>query len=216
VACKSLIMRSFGLSIVLLVFGWIAKGQDGIKEYSIVVTKPEAEYTIDVQGTMDPENVEIDIENLGDQPVVNPRMTVNGAYDWYDVKSMVKEITRGCETDEEKALAIWSWVHWKRFQREAHDDSSLNPVRGLNGYGYGICGHTSAWLKCLFTAADLKARVWEITGHTVSEAFYNGAWHMLDGNVKVFYLDRDNRTIASLATLEQDKWLINQIISKRT
>ena len=214
-ACSSRRLRRFGLSTVLLVFAWTAKGQDGIKEYSIVVTKPEAEYTIDVQGTMDPENVEIDIENLGDQPVVNPRMTVNGDYDWYDVKSLVKEITRGCETDEEKALAIWSWVHWKRFQREPHDDSSLNPVRGLNGYGYGICGHTSAWLKCLFTAAGLKARVWEITGHTVSEAFYNGAWHMLDGNVRVFYLDRDNRTIASLATLEHDKWLIERGIHPR-
>jgi hypothetical protein len=205
----------FCLFLSLLAFSSTLTAQDAVKTYSIVVTKPEAEYTIEVGGTIDPENVEIDIENLGDQPVVNPRMTVNGLYDWYDVKSLVNEITRDCQTDEEKALAIWSWVHWKRFQREAHDDSSLNPVRGLNGYGYGICGHTSAWLKCLFTAAGLKARVWELTGHTISEAYYNGAWHMLDGNVKVFYLDRDNRTIASLATFEHDKWLVERGIHPR-
>ncbi len=181
-----------------------------VREYSIVVTKPEAEYTIEVYGTMDPENVEIEIENLGDRPVVNPWLTVNDLFDWFNVESLVEEITRGCKTDEEKALAIWSWVQWKRFQRSPHDDSSLNPIRGLNGYGYGICGHTSAWLKRLFTSAGLKARVWELTGHTVTEAFYNGAWHMLDGNVKVFYLDRDNRTIASLAKLEHDPWLIER------
>jgi hypothetical protein len=215
VACSDGRIMRFSLFLILVVFGSTMNAQDNVKEYSIVVTKAEAEYTIEVGGTMDPENVEIEIENLGDQPVVDPRMTVNGLYDWYDVKSLVNEITRGCKTDEEKALAIWSWVQWKRFQREAHDDSSLNPVRGLNGYGYGICGHTSAWLKCLFTAAGLKARVWELTGHTVSEAFYDGAWHMLDGNVKVFYLDRDNRTVASLATLEHDKWLIERGIHPR-
>jgi hypothetical protein len=217
VTCSRSKTRDLGFLAILftliqLVPGWTTKAQGNLKEYSIVVTKPEAEYTIDVQGAIDPENVEIDVENLSDQPVVNPRMTVNGLYDWHDVKSLVNEITRDCPSDEEKALAIWSWVHWKRFQREPHDDSSLNPVRGLNGYGYGICGHTSAWLKGLLTAAGLKARVWEITGHTISEAFYNGAWHMLDGNVKVFYLDRDNRTIASLATLEHNQWLIERTI----
>jgi hypothetical protein len=217
VTCSRLKARDLGFLAILftliqLVPGWTKEAQDNLEEYSIVVTKPEAVYTIDVHGVVDPENIEIDVENLGDQPVVNPRMTVNGLYDWYDVKTLVNEITRDCQTDEEKALAIWSWVHWKRFQREPHDDSSLNPVRGLNGYGYGICGHTSAWLKSLLTAGGVKARVWEITGHTISEAFYNGAWHMLDGNVKVFYLDRDNRTIASLATLEHDQWLIERTI----
>ena len=64
---------------------------------------------------MNPENVEVTIENLGDRPVVNPRMTVNDLYDWYDVNSMLKEILRGNETDQEKALAIWSWVQTKRW-----------------------------------------------------------------------------------------------------
>jgi hypothetical protein len=85
----------------------------------------------------------------------------------------------------------------------------------MNGYGYGICGHVAAWMKCLWTAAGLTARVQELWGHTVSEAYFNTAWHMLDGNVKVFYLDRDNRTIASLATLEHDKGLIERAIHPR-
>jgi len=193
-----------------------AAGQEGAKESSIVVDRPESEYTINVGGTMDPENLEVTIENLGDTPVVNPRITVNGLYDWYDVKSLAAEITRDCSTDEEKALAIWSWIRYRTYQRSPHDDdSALHPVRALNGYGYGICGHVAAWMKCLWTAAGLKARVQELAGHTVSEAYYNGAWHELDGNVKVFYLDHDNRTIASLATLEHDKWLIERAIHPR-
>ncbi len=206
-------MRTRSLSCVLLV-PFALLGQD-VKQFSIVIDKPDTEYTVHTAGTMDPENVEITIENLGDTPLVNPRMTVNGLYDWYDAKSMAAEITRGCTTDEEKALAIWSWVRYRTFQRSPRDESSLHPVRAMNGYGYGICGHVAAWMKCLWTAAGVKARVQELWGHTVSEAFYNGAWHMLDGNVKVFYLDRDNRTIASLATLEHDRWLIERTIHPR-
>ncbi len=190
-----------------------AKGE--IKTLSKVISEPEAEYVIEVGGTLDPENVEITIENLGDTPVKDPRISVNGFYDWFDINSMVEEITAGCTTDEEKALTIWKWVLWKRFQRSPHDESALHPVRALNCYGYGICGHTASWIKALCRAAGLQARVWEIAGHTVSEVFYNGGWHMLDGNVKVFYLARDNRTIASIAELEKDRWLIERTIHPR-
>ena len=200
--------------LALLVFPVVALGQDA-KEFTIVIDKPDAEYTVDVGGTIDPDNLGITIENLGNSAVVNPRMTVNGLYDWYDVNAIVAEATRGARTDEEKAMSLWQWVLYKRFQRSPSDRSALHPVRAMNGYGYGICGHTSAWMKCLLTAAGIQARVQEIWGHTISEAYWDGAWHMLDGNVKVFYLDRDNRTIASLATLEKDRWLIERGIHPR-
>lgn len=202
---------------ICLVFLVTAAGaeQEQPRTFPRVITESPAEYVIEVSGTIDPENVEIAIENLGETPVTDPRITVNDLYDWYDINSMVEEITADCTTDEEKALAIWQWVHWKRFQRSPHDESSLNPVRDMNCYGYGICGHTSAWIKGLATAAGLKARIFEISGHTISEVYYNGDWHMLDGNVKVFYLGRDNRTIASLAELEQDPWLIERTIHPR-
>ena len=186
-----------------------------IKEFSIVIDKPQTQYTVEVGGTINPENLEITIENVGETAVVNPRMTINGLYDWYDVKSIVAEVTRDCKTDQERAMALWWWVLYKRFQLSPTDRSALHPVRAMNGYGYGICGHTSAWMKCLWTAAGLKARVQEIWGHTVSEAYWDGAWRMLDGNVKVFYLDRDNRTIASLGALERDKGLIQRGIHPR-
>ena len=55
----------------------------------------------------------------------------------------------------------------------------------------------------MWTAAGLQARVQEIWGHTVSDVYYDGAWHMLDGNVKVCYLARDNKTIAGMDELER-------------
>lgn len=190
-------------------------GEDGLKTFSRVVKEQSAEYLVEVGGTLDPENVEIRIENLGDGPVKDPWITVNEEYDWFDIDTMVREITRNCATDEEKAMAIWEWVHWRRFQRSPNDNSSLHPVRAMNGYGYGICGHTSSWIKAFCRAAGIQARVWEIAGHTVSEVYYDGGWHMLDGNVKVFYLARDNRTVASMEELMKDKWLVERTIHPR-
>jgi hypothetical protein len=203
------------LSLILLLYSFDSHAKNSIKEFVVFIDKEKIEYTVDVNGTMDPENIEITIENLGVSPVVNPRITVNGLYDWYDAKSMAAEITRGCHTDEEKAFAIWWWVRYRTYQRDPLDGSVHHPVRALNGYGYGVCSHVASWMKCLWTAVGLKARVQELWGHTVSEVYYNGAWHLMDGNAKVFYLGRDNRTIASLAELEQDKWLIERTIHPR-
>ncbi len=82
-----------------------------LKTHSQVILAGDQQYVIEVGGTIAPENVEIMIENLGDTPVVNPRITVNGLFDWFDIESMAAEITRDCATDEERAMAIWQWIH---------------------------------------------------------------------------------------------------------
>ena len=39
-----------------------AAGQNNVKDFSVIIDKPAAEYIVDVGGTMDPENLEITIE----------------------------------------------------------------------------------------------------------------------------------------------------------
>lgn len=179
-------------------------------EYSHVVTASEETFEVEVGGRRDPTPVAVIIENVGETPIENPRLTVNGRYDWYSREAMAAEVTRDCETDEEKAFALWRFFRHTRYQMGNGDPSTLNPVRYLNVYGYGICGHTSAAFVSLCEAAGLRARVWEIWHHTVSEVFYNGAWHMLDANAKYFYPTWDNRTVASVEQLEKDPSLVRR------
>ena len=96
-----LIIFLFFLMVFCLSYKNAMAGEE--KTFSKIITTGEEEYTIEVSGTADPENLEIVIENLADEPVVDPRITVNGKYDWFDIHSMVAEITGGCKTDEEKA-----------------------------------------------------------------------------------------------------------------
>jgi hypothetical protein len=172
------------------------------------VTSAKKTYEVDVAGTRDPENCAIVIENLGDGYLVHPRIRANDQSDWFDKKTIVADALRGLGTDEEKAIALTYLFDGTRYQRTNVDHLACNPVVLLGVYGYGICGHTAPALMALATAAGLKARFWELNHHTVSELFFDGAWHMLDGNLPGFYLKRDNRTLASIAELEDDPDLV--------
>ena len=176
------------------------------REYSQVITVNDYTYEIEVDGSRDPINETIIIENLGDSPLVNPRITVDDMYDWFDAETMALEVTRGCKTDEEKALAIWDFIRLN-FQHLASpgDRECHNPVVALNVYGYANCGYHSTVFTALCRSVGVPARVWEVWHHTITEAFYNNAWHMLDSDIGLYYLAADNRTIASVEQLWDDQ-----------
>jgi len=185
-------------------------GEVRIKHHVERITSKKHSYTINVKGTRDPENHAIVIENAGKTYVDNPRVRANGKSDWYDTEEMVRATVKGFRTDEEKAIALCYLFEGTRFQRSNGDRHSVHPPTLLGVYGYGICGHTAAALDALCHAAGIRSRHWEINHHTVTEAFFDGAWHMIDGNCPVFYLNRDNRTIASMRQLENDPDLVGR------
>ncbi len=176
------------------------------ERYSQVITVGDYTYEIEVGGTRDPVNETIIIENLGRQPLVNPRITVNGRHDWFDVPAMAAEVTRGCATDEEKALAIFEFIRTNiQHLSPPGDRENHNPLISMNVYGYGNCSFHATAFVAMCEAVGVRARVWEVWHHTVSEAFYNNAWHMLDSDIGLSYLMDDNRTIASVEQLWADQ-----------
>ncbi len=188
-------------ALVLLSAGDAFAGQ-----YSQVITVSDYSYEIEVGGARDPVNETIIIENIGDKPIVNPRITVDGRYDWFDMTTMSAEVTRGCSTDEEKALAIFEFIRTNfHHLSSVSDQETLNPVISMNVYGYSNCAFHATAFVSMCRAVGVKARVWEVWHHTVSEAFYNNAWHMLDTDIGLTHLMDDNRTIASIEQLWADQ-----------
>lgn len=161
-------------------------------------------YTVQAEGSADPFNEEIVIENLGPGMLKSPVVTVDGLFNWSTSEDMVAEITRGCSTDEERALAIYNWVRTHGDHQYSGDRKGLNPVVFFNVFGHGICAYFASAQTALARAAGLDARVWEIRHHTVAEIEYDGAWHMLDPDCHLFFLGKDNRTIASIEEIEKD------------
>src|SRR5213078_2561656 len=97
----------------------------------------------------------------------------------------------------EKAEAIWRFFltdgrfvkpgifyHIAGWAYEEPRGEVLDPVKLLNSYGFGLCYHIAPLLESMFKAAGFAdARVWFLTGHTVSEVLYDGKYHYFDSDM---------------------------------
>jgi len=166
-----------------------------------------ATYTVTIPKTATVKNVSLTFENTGQVPVVSPRLTVDGRYDWFDKETIAREALGRAKTDEEKALVLWEFARTQHQRMTPPGDRFVSdPVVMFNVYGYGNCGCISPALATLAEAAGFKARVWELHGHTVSEMFFDGAWHMMDADTGRMFRDPDDNHILSVREI-QDRGL---------
>ena len=171
-------------------------------------------------------NLYVVIENTGETDLVNPWLVANGQRDWWSVEAMAKEAIDGRDLDEEeRMMALWQFVVDEVYDSRCgiswYDDVS-DPVKLFNAYGFeGCIGYAIATSR-LGEAMGVKSReVWvggildghgrgRQCSHTIFEAWANGAWHLLDTDQMVFFLKRDNRTVASVADLARDPELTSR------
>lgn len=160
---------------------------------------------VSIQVTHPLRNRTVTIRNRGQDVVVNPRVIANGRRDWFSTASVLHDALKPGMSDREKAIAIWEFLRDNRLHGyPAHDAIEVHdPVRFLNVYGYGFCDDSATNFMLLAEQAGLQARVWGLEGHVVPEAYFDGAWHMLDPDGEVYYLDDDGKTISSVETLQK-------------
>jgi len=93
-----------------------------------------------------------------------------------------------------------------------------NPVRAANSYYCSGCQLSATNFVVLCRNAGLIARaVWmcrldEFENHCVGEVWHDGGWRLYDPEARAFFLERDNRTIASYKTLHEDPGLVNRTL----
>ncbi len=89
----------------------------------------------------------------------------------------------------------------------------LDPIKLLNSYGYGLCYQDGPLLEATYDAGGFKSsRVWFLTGHTVAEVFYDGAYHYFDSDMLGYNPIGDGplkqRDVASVYQLEHNRNII--------
>ena len=206
---------------------WDSIEGDREKTHEVTITKGSHDYKVKVSGQVDgvmtrmpisygayhqgwQSNRFMRLENIGDTDVVNPWITINGKRNWRTVKDIVEEATAGCTTDRDKARAIWEYQRNHRFHACTWDKESDDVVKVYNIYGYTLCGNDANIISDTWKAAGLKTRRGYPVGHSVAEAFYDGEYHLLDGDEHAIYLRRDNETIASEAEVVRDHDLVKR------
>jgi hypothetical protein len=197
------------------------------KQHVQEITDGRADYVVVQGGAMDGRNCRspqgvwqpfqqtwesnrcVRIENVGQTDVVNPWLS-NGEADFRSLEQIVATATLPGMADKEKAVALWWQEIQHRFHLEGDNDELLDPVKVFNIYGYNTCGNDSICLAGLWRKAGFRVAPARLVGHCVSQAFYDGGWHLMDGDMHAIYLLRDNETVASEQDLVRDHDLIRR------
>lgn len=156
--------------------------------------------------------------------VYSPRVLVKGQVDSSDLNTLARGIYDQAHavTPREKADAIWRffltdgrfvkpgfWYHIAGWAYEEPAGEVLDPVKLLNSYGFGLCYHIAPLLEAVYKAGGFEdARVWFLTGHTVAEVLYDGAYHYFDSDMMGYNSvgtgDPRRSPVASVHQIEQD------------
>jgi len=156
--------------------------------------------------------------------VYSPHVTRKGQVDSSDLTTLARGIYEQAHavTERQKAEAIWRffltdgrfvkpgfWYHIAGWAYEEPVGEVLDPVKLLNSYGFGLCYHIAPLLEAVYDAGGFAdARVWFLTGHTVAEVFYEGAYHYFDSDMMGYNAmgDGDPRkaNVASVHQIEED------------
>ncbi len=140
--------------------------------------------------------------------VVNPRLTSDFSIDTSSAESVVRQIIKPGMSDEEKVLACWRFMldhfyHWHPPQEDSVPGEVHDFAKAMNSYGYGPCFVNTPVLCALWESAGFESRAWRLSGHTVPEVRYNGAWHMLDADARGWHRGQDGQ-IASVEELARN------------
>ena len=122
---------------------------------------------------------------------------------------VAQAVTHGM-SEKEKATALWWQQIQHRFHYQGDNNDLLSPVKVLNVYGHNTCGNDSICLAGLWKSAGLKVAPARLVGHCVTQVFYDGGWHLYDGDMHSVYLLRDNETVAGEQDLVRDHDLIKR------
>jgi hypothetical protein len=154
-------------------------------------------------------NRSVRMENIGDSDIVNPWLD-NGRNDFRNVAAIVARAIEPGMSDKEKAIALWWQQIQYRFHYQGDNKELASPVKVLNVYGHNTCGNDSICLAGLWKSAGLKVAPARLIGHCVTQVFYDGGWHLFDGDMHSLCLLRDNETIAGEQDLVRDHDLIKR------
>jgi hypothetical protein len=163
--------------------------------------------------------------------VYSPKVLLKGQPDASDLRSLAQGIyaQSGAHTPRQRAEAVWRffltdgrfvkpgfWYHIAGWAYEEPMGEVLDPVKLLNSYGFGLCYHIAPLLESVWKAGGFEdARVWFLTGHTVAEVYYDGAYHYYDSDMMGYNAvgrgSAKELPVASVHQIEQDG---NIILSK--
>lgn len=166
--------------------------------------------------------------------VFSPKVLLRNQVDTTDLMTLADGIYQRARavTPRQKAEAIWRffltdgrfvppgfWYHIAGWAYEEPQGEVLDPLKLLNSYGFGLCYQLAPLLEAVYKAGGFEdARTWFLTGHTVAEVFYEGAYHHFDADMLGFSTvgigDPQTLPVASVSQIAgDDTILLSKLLS---
>jgi len=171
-------------------------------------------------------NISVRIENTGQTDIVNPRLVVNNRRRYYDLSTVAAGVVDPEDRLAEKSKTFFWWYIHQRVHANNQSPENSQALIAFNTLGYMLCGNNVHVMYQLWREAcmpekqgyyklgaeptDGDWRGTDLGAHFTAEYYYGGRWRMLDGNVAVYYLLRDNQTIANREQLHRDHDLVRR------
>ncbi|MBC8870449.1 MAG: putative Ig domain-containing protein [Planctomycetes bacterium] len=157
-------------------------------------------------------NRSIRMENVGAADVINPWLRI-GPIDFFSQQTIADSVVKGLSTDREKALAIFYFYITHRFHKGNGDNGAQGDVsQAMNVFGFNTCGNSTLCISDLLDKVGMRDCIFShCPGHVVPQAFFDGKYNTLDGDMATFMLMRDNHTLANELDLIRDHDLIKRV-----
>jgi len=132
------------------------------------------------------------------------------APDCSSLKRIAATVTRGCTTNDARAIAIYNFMLLSHYHHAYPSEPGGVPaLKVINTYGWSLCGGLHSVQSALWRELGWDWRFVGWRGHTTVEAKYDGRWHYLDAFLKFYAWMPDpnapgGRTIAGEDDLTRD------------
>jgi len=156
---------------------------------------------------------------LAVEVVDTPKVLPDRAIDTSSLAGIVQGVCRPGTKPQERFLALYQFYRRMVYHGRYMGGDRRSVLRMINSYGLQLCGSQAATFSVLCRKAGFGTRVAHVkaTGygsHTVMEAEYDGAWHLVDTMTAFYVLNRKGQ-IASLAELKADPTLITDAVKEK-
>jgi hypothetical protein len=132
------------------------------------------------------------------------------APDCSSLESIVETVTRGCETDDARVIALYNFCRYDHYHHAYPSESGgVSALKFINVYGWGLCGGQHTVQAALWNAAGYPWRYRGWQGHTTVEVQYGKRWHYLDTFLKFYTWMPDPANPTRMTVAGQEDILAN-------
>ncbi len=150
--------------------------------------------------------------------VVEPKVTSDRTIDTYSVEGIIRDIFKGKNTPQEKAIALFDFQ--RRMVYHVNADmygDNRDFMKCYNVYGHNLCGSqaTTAVELARLAGCFEDARVVCVPGHTFYELKYDGKWHTFDTMMNFYvFRDKEKTDIANLDEIKENPDIVLKAVEE--